>query len=492
MAGHRSSQVWIGTDETSIYGCGVIVDARHVVTCAHVVRSIYDLPVTGTRSDDLKGKAVWITYRDKDIAMDVLAIEPLRPERDDQTPFDDICILQRKDAERFPPELIAHLLTEEQLDNTLRQQRANFVGTGVVYTDDASDLPNQFMPEAFRGEITVRSPQIHWYSFHSQDAASDVSRGCSGAGVHHPSTPESIFGIVHGQLKPVQGLLIPSYLIGSYLEAHTLMPTWAKQRAERATIFRPVAKKTPSGIKEEALAECDRQPQKLRFQALKTDFVKNDRKLLFAAIKGKRDDLPALSNRKFSRESITAYWDWARSVVKEKVADSASKRYPLMDIWIEDPTPITTEDDVWNLFTQASSPSAALEISIGHPNVIIDALDKVDAPVVIIVSCPAAAYNADVLALWHRCASIIAAGRRKRPIVTLFFIDCTDCDAPELPEKPEFGVLPTLQKLAQPDVETWASKHLGLNDKDRAALLAKLGSDQFTLAELRKWLFEPA
>ena len=489
-------RVWLGSQDQGFCGCGIIVDNRHVISCNHVVRQCLGRDTYGDACDDLVGQQVIVRCSEGLVSCEVVRNNPLPFKDFGEHQFDDLTLLRRLDKATFPAEsitLLASTAIEQQL---LRENRAQFVGTGLGVPRGTQPLTAQFMSVPFEGRLLVRAEFKYWYHT-SEDLGHLISeKGCSGGAAASVALPDTVIGLIQGGLNVQSGLVIPASIVGSFLESCGIVPRYlSAQQADtrRPSEFRPMRKRAASlAIKEADLAECDRVPQKSAFQAANTVFVRDKHRLLFAAIAGSADDLPDLSNRKFGEESIAAYWNWIRHVAMEHVPDALLRKRPSIHVRFDPNAALAGADEMVRLLANGITSESRLRNSFPDKLAIAGTMDTIDSPIVIFLVCSSPGFEPAVMSGWRECIGAIADARQRRPLVAICFVECPDDGEIELSSGDGIVVLPALQPLTRADVNDWARAIFNFEPKKVAAIMDRVQADSFPLARLHSWLFEDA
>lgn len=490
-------QVWLGSQIAGFCGCGIIVDNRHVVSCNHVVRQCLSLDgLYGSRPDDLVGKRVMVRCGTGLVECEVVRNVPL-PERDfGEQPFDDLALLRRVDDSAFPANSAALLAAAELEDSLLRARQAMFVATGLGVSAGTHGLPAQFISDPVEGRLLVRAQFKHWYHT-SEDLGHLMSeKGCSGAAAVSVAVPDTVLGLIQGGLQLQNGLVIPAAIVGSFAEANGVRPRWLARQPdaeERPSPLRAVRRKAAAlSLSPELLAECDRTPQKQIFQSASITFLEASAKCLFLALSGSQRDLPDLSNRKFSADSIRAYWDWMRVQLNESTSRKTIENYPSITVRFTGADAPADEAACLRLLANGLASDARLRNKLPHARILLDAMESIDSPIVVFLLCDEAGLGNQALASWQSCIGKLAAARARRPVIAILFVDCGEGQPATIAAVPGVSVLPPLGPLTRKEVEEWAGSLFLHNEKKAAAIATRIRKDSFSLSELRDWLFADA
>ncbi len=489
-------RVWLGSQEAGYCGCGIIVDDRHVVSCNHVVRQSLAKDLYGDSVDDLKGRRLMVRCPTGLVECEVVRNVPL-PSRDfGEQPFHDLALLRRTDGSSFAPGSAAILASSAVEEQLLRENRAKFAGTGLGSSAGSQQLAAQFMSVPFEGRLLVRAEFKYWYHT-SEDLGHLISEhGCSGGAAVSVALPDTVLGLVQGGLKIQTGLVIPAAIVGSFLEASGIRPRWLTEIpdiTERPTALRTLRKKPAAlALRPELLAECDRTPQKQIFQSASVTFLQANGKCLFLAISGGQQDLPDLSNRKFSGDSVRAYWDWMRVMLNESTARKVIDNYPSICVRFGGGDAPVNEAACLCLLANGLASDTRLRNKVPDARILLDAMESIDSPIVVFLLCEAAGFSDAALAAWQSCIGKLANARARRPLITILFVDCANEPPMAIPALDGVSVLPALGALTRQDVEEWANSLFFHEEKKAAAIMARVEKDSFPLAQLRDWLFSEA
>lgn len=492
MAESGGFHVWVGGIDSGWFGCGIIVGGRHAMSCNHVVRECLGLDPYGGQADDLVGQEVVLRIDGGTSKMRVIHNVPLPALEFGQNAFDDLCILERSDGGAFADSQIAAFMPQQLFTELRRADKAKFSGTGLTI---ATGKTAQYISIPFEGRVIRKADYKQWYHTSSDLDHLATDKGCSGAAAISEEHDGVVLGLVQGGLSEQKGLMIPAWIAGRFLEERKIQPKWSSAppiAERRRSPFVAIRKPSALGLKEVDLADCDRVPQRDAFQSAKVDFVNNGRKLLFAAVSGRAEDLPQLSNQKFGSDSVNAYWEWMRFIVKESAAGFSSKKQPSIFVKLEAGRFDGSDAAILAAFANAAASDQRLKVQIPHKDIVIGVMDEIDAPIVIYIWCEAGAFSETALDGWFGTISEIAHARKKRPIILFFFVDCTNCDILEVEQETGITCLPPLGKLTKADVRQWADAKFGTGTKKANDVLARVAGEQFTLTQLRDWLLSAA
>ncbi len=504
----RFDEIWIGRPNAGYYGCGIIVGSRHILTCDHVVREALGMQSNSNETagwieipdNDLVGQIVVGEIKGGEIKLKVIANRSLPESQPGKRDFDDLCILERDDDALFPDSAVARLLSKEQAESGSGH---DFSGQGVVATEGPN---SQFESIPFAGKMlrdTIQFRQWHHVDFPNKNLEGE--KGCSGAAAISRTCGRSVVGSIQGGLKEQVGLLIPAWHFAKYLLANRIEPKWwaqpelveAVSSVERPTVFTPVRKARPLGIKEEHLDDCDRVPQSDAFNLHRERYYESDGRIFLVLITGQEDDCPDLLQKRLESRGVSGYVDFQKSNRRKRISDAIKEKYPSIPLPLEDCDKPSTAKDVYRIIANritADGKFKTFDGTLSNPKQIAAKMDFVQSPVVLRFKLPSALLDDAALASWCEGLEEIARLRKAFPVFVFLLAIHGESTVARLSAREGVDALPKLEPIKRGDIERWITRRLDNADDlkwspaSTAELLSRLKSDSFTMRELQDWI----
>lgn len=490
-------QIWIGSP-LSYSGCGVVLDARHVATCNHVVRqAVQESQLAGTFSslyggheNDLLGQRVFAKSEEHqdEVELEVVGNHPLPDDDPGSGAFDDLCILRTVSQDVRFRHCATLMLGEPRYE-------APFTGQGIatVVGDDT-----RFETQLFNGAIKTRALFKHWGFTSEPEAHLKSKPRFSGAALQIPGTSQ-IFGLLQGSLIDQVGYFIPATNIFNYATMLGVSPqVFDPSKPVFKSIFRP----SKFNLTHDKLLVCDRSDQVRRFDVAKADFLEHlfdgsGSQLFAIGIIGRKPDLPDLLRLRLGPNAVLSYRDFRRRKLQDDQDATAPAKFARLsiDLQYDAPDQDALADFVLGKIAGASSPDAMFQVGVPDKAAIVAELQAVDSPVLFTIFCPARLCNAAMVEAWLECLTDIAAKRdRHRPTIAIFIFKVDDEPVDLLiSDRDDLTMLPQLNELDAGHIGPWVATIMPGDDEGQDTILAhildKSGGAPFRMRDLRDWLF---
>lgn len=490
-------QVWIG-NPYSYSGCGVVIDARHVVTCNHVVRhAVHESQLPGAypslyggEENDLVGQRVLARSEEhkNEVELEVIGNQPLPADDPGAREFDDLCLLR----------LVSHDLGFRNHATFVLGDPAYgtpFTGQGITAIEGGDA---RFDTQLFSGIIKPRALFKYWNFTSEPEGHLQSKPRFSGAALQMPETSQ-IFGLLQGNLIQQVGYFIPAGNIFNYAKSLGVSPQgFDPSRPVFRSIFRP----SKFNLTNDKLLICDRMDQVRQFDLAKGAFLENlfdaaGPQLFAIGIAGQKMDLPDLLQLRLGPNAVLSYRDFRRRKLQDEQEPAGSGKFPVLKIDLQYDTPDqdALTDFVLGKIAGASSPDAMFQVGLPDKAAIVAELQALDSPVLFTIFCPVRLCNTAMVEAWLECLTDIAATRdRHRPIIAIFIFKLGD-ELVDLSifDRDDFTMLPLLNEIDAAHVGPWLATIMPGDDEGHDMILAHVreqsGGGPFRMRSLRDWLF---